>query len=217
MAPASPNPHVIKVCGVTSEDDALAAVEAGASAIGLNFYPRSSRCVNLNQASKISEALPKSVLRLGVFVNPALEELFRIAGETRLNVVQIHGVLPPDLSGLRVWRAIPVDTSFSTVNVEESAAFEAFLLDSPVETYGGSGRTFDWVRVRNVTARFVLAGGLDASNVEEAISVAKPWGVDACSRLESAPGRKDRKKMCDFVRAAERGFRALEEVADLVR
>jgi phosphoribosylanthranilate isomerase len=221
MTPPSHNPRLIKICGVTTQDDALAAAEAGASAIGLNFYRRSPRYVTPNLALKISEVLPSSVLRVGVFVNPAADELFRIAEESRLDVVQIHsasrhGAVPPGLSGLRVWRAVAVDASFSAGELE-AAGVEAFLLDTPAETHGGSGRTFDWSRARHLDARFILAGGLDASNVEEAISTVKPWGVDACSRIESAPGKKDLRKMRDFVQAAERGFLSLEKVAELVR
>lgn len=213
MTPSFHNRPLIKVCGITTEEDALAAAEAGVSAIGLNFYPRSPRYVSSNRALKISELLQASVLRVGVFVSPAADELVRVAEECCLDVVQIHGTAPVKLSGLRVWRAVAVDASFSPSKLEEPGV-EAFLLDAP---YGGSGQVFDWSRVRNVNARFVLAGGLDASNVEEAISVAKPWGVDACSKLESTPPRKDWKKMRDFVQAAERGFLSLENVAELVR
>ncbi len=216
MTPPSQNPRLIKVCGVTTEEDALAAAEAGATAIGLNFYLPSPRYVSLNQALKISEALPASILRVGVFVNPSADELFRVVEEGRLDVAQIHGTLPAGLLALRAWRAVAVDASFSAREME-AAAFEAFLLDAPAEAYGGSGQTFEWSRVRNVAARFVLAGGLDASNVEMAIAIAKPWGVDACSKLESAPGRKDSNKMREFVQAAERGFLSLENVAELVR
>jgi phosphoribosylanthranilate isomerase len=214
MTLSSHKPHPIKVCGITTEEEALAAAEAGATAIGLNFYPQSPRYVTVDRAAKISEALPKSVLRVGVFVNPSAAELLRVQSERRLDVVQIHGAVPANLPDLPVWRALSVDASFSP-GMLDAAAFEAFLLDAPTTEYGASGRTFNWSQVRDLSVRFVLAGGLDASNVEEAISVAKPWGVDACSRLESAPGRKDWRKMREFVQAAERGFLSLERVAEL--
>jgi phosphoribosylanthranilate isomerase len=216
MTPPFQKTRVIKICGIKTEEEALAAAEAGATAIGLNFYPRTPRYVTVERATKISEVLPHSILRVGVFVNPSTDELVRIAAESRLDIVQVHGAAPANLPELRVWRAVAVDASFSSGQLEAQGV-EAFLLDAPAEAYGGAGRTFDWSRAGDVAARFVLAGGLDASNVEEAIAIAKPWGVDACSRLESMPGRKDWNKMRDFVRAAERGFHALEKVAALVR
>ncbi|MFZ0593525.1 MAG: phosphoribosylanthranilate isomerase [Bryobacteraceae bacterium] len=216
MTPSSHNRRLIKVCGITTEEDGLAAAEMGVSAIGLNFYSRSPRYVSSNQALKIAEALPASVLRVGVFVNPSADELSRVAHEFRLDVIQIHGALPANLPRLRIWKAVGVDASLSSSDLE-APGVEAFLLDAPAESYGGSGRTFDWSLVSGVGVRFVLAGGLDASNVEEAISIAKPWGVDACSKVESAPARKDWRKMRDFVRAAERGFLSLENVAELLR
>jgi phosphoribosylanthranilate isomerase len=217
MAPSSHDRYVIKVCGVTTEADALAASEAGATAIGLNFYRRSPRYITPEAASKISVVLPPSVLRVGVFVSPVEEDVFRIAAEGHLDVVQIHGsFVAENLTGLRVWKAVAVDAAFASESLLQQNV-EAFLLDAPTAGYGGSGRTFEWSRIGAMTAPFLLAGGLDASNVSEAISRVKPWGVDACSRLESAPGKKDIKKLRDFVEAAERGFAALERIGELVR
>lgn len=217
MAQFSHSRYVIKVCGVTTEEDALAASEAGATAIGLNFYRRSPRYVTPDVASKISSVLPPSVLRVGIFVSPAKGEVDRIAAEAGLDVVQIHGDAPVEnMSGLRVWKAAAVDEAFSPEKLSLQKV-EAFLFDTPATGHGGSGRTFAWERVLGIEVPFLLAGGLDASNVAAAISKVKPWGVDACSRLESSPGRKDAKKVRDFVEAAERGFAALERVGELVR
>jgi phosphoribosylanthranilate isomerase len=208
--------YVIKVCGVTTEGDALAAADAGATAVGLNFWPRSPRYVGLQQAAKISRALPDSVLRVGVFVNPSAENLIRAVAESNLDVAQIHGSMPEQVTELRIWKAATVDSSFSSDALSLNRV-EAFLLDSPTPKYGGSGRTFEWNRVTNIRVPFLLAGGLDASNVQDAIAIVKPWGVDSCSKLESAPGKKDRQKIREFVETAERAFQALAEIDELVR
>jgi phosphoribosylanthranilate isomerase len=205
-------PFIIKVCGITNPDDGAMAVGAGATALGLNFYPRSPRYLTLEQARVISAATPPSVLRVGVFVNPTWEELAAAAAGVPLDVVQIHGTLTGTGSGLRLWRACSVDHRFNPDRLRSKDA-EAYLLDTPTTAFGGSGRTFDWSRLAPVTAGatepFLVAGGLDGSNVAEAISQLKPWGVDACSRLESRPGRKDAAKIREFVSAASAAFQVL--------
>jgi phosphoribosylanthranilate isomerase len=212
--PQSHHRYIIKVCGVTTEEDALAATEFGATAIGFNFYPRSPRHITLAQASQIGRNLPEYVWRVGVFVNPTAADLQRIAGEIPLDVVQIHGAFPSEqLGDLRVWRAVPVDSTFAPAVLTDEN-IEAYLLDAPTPLYGGSGTTFDWSRVKGMTAPFLLAGGLDPSNVGAAISLVRPWGVDACSALESEPGKKDHQKLRDFIEAAERAFEALDEIVE---
>jgi phosphoribosylanthranilate isomerase len=202
-------PFVTKVCGITTEEDAAVAVAAGANALGFNFYPGSPRFVSVDQAKAIAVSLPSSVLRVGVFVNETPRVLARIAAEVGLDIVQVHGVLSGTLPGLRVWRAVPVDASFSTVSVEAIVA-EALLLDTPNGNYGGSGQTFEWSLARSLRRRILIAGGLDAGNVAAAIQAARPWGVDACSRLESSPGRKDPEKVRHFVHAAKAAWQTFE-------
>lgn len=217
MTPPSHLRYVIKICGVTTEGDALAAADAGATAVGLNFWPRSPRYISLQQAAKIAKALPDSILRVGVFVNPSVEDLTRTMAESDLHVAQIHGSMPlGTATELRIWKAATVDTSFSSEALALEGV-EAFLLDSPTPKYGGSGQTFEWGRVTNIRVPFLLAGGLDASNVQNAIAIVKPWGVDSCSKLESTSGKKDRQKVREFVEAAQRAFQALAEVGELVR
>ncbi|MBI2688320.1 MAG: phosphoribosylanthranilate isomerase [Acidobacteria bacterium] len=194
---------VVKVCGITNAGDARAAVEAGAGALGFNFYPKSPRFVSVEAAAAITSELGSSVLKVGVFVNelPVLvTEIMRAAG---LDVAQLHGdELPGEApAGVRVWKAFRVHAEFGFAQLESFPA-EAFLLDTPTVMYGGSGHTFDWTRARGASRRIVLAGGLDESNVREAIAVAQPWGVDACSRLESSPGKKDHGRMARFIAAA---------------
>lgn len=188
---------IVKICGVTNSEDAAAALDAGASAIGFNFYARSPRYIAPERAAAI--ATP-GARRIGVFVNerPArVEEIARIAA---LDTVQLHGEATAHPRALTVWRTAQVTAGFSLPEVEGA---EALLLDGPAgELYGGAGRSFDWRLVHAADLRIVIAGGLDASNVAQAIAIARPWGVDACSRLESAPGKKDHMKMQAFIRAA---------------
>jgi phosphoribosylanthranilate isomerase len=120
--------------------------------------------------------------------------------------------MPGTASGLRLWKALAVDHRFSPNQMNHGTA-EAYLLDTPAASFGGSGRTFDWSRIMarsgGSSKRFVVAGGLDGANVEAAIAAIKPWGVDACSRLELRPGIKDAHKLREFVEAALRAFEAM--------
>jgi phosphoribosylanthranilate isomerase len=194
---------ILKICGITSQDDAAAAIDAGANAIGFNFYPKSPRYISPERAAAISTGA--DVRRVGVFVNESRELLEEMARTARLRVVQLHGdEMPADYpAGLDVWKALRVHSGFDLGLYDHSPA-EALVLDGPAgELYGGAGLSFDWRLVGVATRRIILAGGLDASNVAQAIALARPWGVDACSRLESAPGKKDHKKMTEFLQAAK--------------
>ena len=194
---------MVKICGITNREDALAASEGGAAALGFNFYPASPRYIPPEEAARISEVLPAGVWKVGVFVNASPDDIARIQRVVALDVAQLHGDEPPSPlpSGIRVWKAFRVDDSFGPSRMEPYHV-EAFLLDAPSEVYGGTGRTFDWLKARHIGGKIILAGGLDETNVQEAIRAARPWGVDACSRLEIAPGRKDRARMSRFLAAA---------------
>jgi phosphoribosylanthranilate isomerase len=164
-------------------------VEAGASALGFVFFPESPRCVRPEQAAEAGAGL--AVWKVGVFVDetPAtIEAVMRAAG---LDIAQIYGGAAP--AGLRVWRA------FRGTGIQTASGCEAVLLDGP-----RSGVPFDWSVARGAAERVIIAGGLDASNVGEAIRAAQPWGVDASSRLESAPGVKDHDKVRQFIAAAKK-------------
>lgn len=193
-----PNPSfIVKICGITNEEDARLAIEAGANALGFNFYPKSPRYLTPQRARQISAAVPGAYLRVGVFVNPSENELTEISRGVPLDVVQLHGDGCPDsLPQFRVWRSIAPGAS------AHSPDTEAYLLDTPSPEFGGSGQTFDWTLAAGHSSRVLLAGGLDAANVAEAIRTVQPWGVDACSRLESSAGKKNAQKVRDFVAAA---------------
>jgi phosphoribosylanthranilate isomerase len=191
---------IVKICGITNGDDALAAVENGAAALGFNFYAGSPRYIAPEAARRIAGALPARVWKAGVFVNEPPERVLAIAAEAALDIVQLHGGGAP--RGIRVWKGVRVAAEFDPATLDPLGA-EAYLLDTPSDNkYGGTGRTFDWRRARGARAKIVVAGGLDETNVRRAIEEAQPWGVDACSRLELAPGLKDRAKMARFLKAA---------------
>jgi phosphoribosylanthranilate isomerase len=197
---------IVKICGITNQADASAAVEGGATAIGFNFYPRSPRYIAPEDAAQIT--CGPGIRRVGVFVNQTrarVEEISRIAS---LDVAQLHGDETPDQypSLIAVWKAARVGPSFD-FSPFEHLPVEALLLDGPAgQLYGGAGQTFDWRTVTTALSRIVLAGGLDASNVAGAVALAKPWGVDACSRIESSPGKKDHGKMIEFLQAARKAL-----------
>jgi phosphoribosylanthranilate isomerase len=193
---------LVKVCGITSVEDEQMCVATGADALGYNFFPRSPRYVTPEAAATIHTT---KALRVGVFVNEPAEFVAEVARVAHLDVVQLHGAEVAILPGVRVWRAMNAGPDFDPAEVEGVGdEVEAFVLDSPAPgSYGGTGKPFDWSRIPSLTKRIVLAGGLDGSNVAEAIRIASPWGVDACSRLESTPGRKDPAKVAAFVAAAK--------------
>ena len=178
---------MVKVCGITRRQDAEAAVAAGATAIGFVFVPTSPRYVSPETAAELGRGL--DIWKVGVFDQAPefVEAAMRVA---HLDIAQVYGKLP-DVP--RIWRAIRVGPTSRPANDN----VEAVLLDGPA-----NGITFDWKQARGVAQKLILAGGLNASNVAEAIRIAQPWGVDASSGLESAPGIKDPEKVRQFVKAA---------------
>jgi phosphoribosylanthranilate isomerase len=189
---------MVKICGITNREDALAAVDAGASAIGFNFYRESPRYISHTGAAMTAEKIPANVWKVGVFVNESPEAIAKTVIEAGLDVAQLHG--SSDARGVRIWRAMsPLDP----VALALFGDVEAVLIDSPADTVsGGSGKTWDWSQAPDLEQKVIIAGGLDADNVRTAIEQAQPWGVDACSRLEKSPGLKDHQKMRRFLIAA---------------
>ena len=191
---------IVKVCGITCEQDARVAVAAGANALGFNFWPGSPRYLTPAIARGFVPQL-QGALKVGVFVDSSAQEIGELARLLHLDVVQLHGSAEPPRD-VHYWRAYSVKPGFDEGSLRDVAA-EAYLLDAPAGTlHGGTGQTFDWTLIRRSSRKIVVAGGLDASNVALAISTARPWGVDACSRLEASPGRKDQAKVAAFVAAA---------------
>lgn len=185
---------MVKVCGITRRQDAEAAVSAGASAIGFIFYSRSPRYISPETAAELGRGL--DAWKVGVFVDEPTASIETIMRTAQLDIAQVYGGELPNVP--RVWRALRVgQTSRSARDLQIPQAVEAILLDGPA-----NGVTFDWSQARGFSPKLILAGGLNASNVAEAIRIAQPWGVDASSGLESAPGIKDPEKVRRFVKAA---------------
>jgi phosphoribosylanthranilate isomerase len=197
---------LVKICGITSCADALAAVAAGADALGFNFYRPSPRYISPETAREITNQLPTSVLKVGVFVNEELESVVRIVTEVGLSGVQLHGDESPEyceaLAGNYIIKVFRAGDDFDI----EAYTVEAIMLDTKDDMLrGGTGRIFDWSlahRPESSKPRLFLAGGLSPENVAEAITTVRPYAVDACSSLEISPGRKDHARMRAFVAAA---------------
>jgi phosphoribosylanthranilate isomerase len=180
---------MVKVCGITRREDAEAAVAADASAIGFIFYPKSPRYVTPETAAELGKGL--DVWKVGVFVDESPASIEATMLTAHLDIAQIYGGDLPNVP--RVWRAYRVEPASRSANEN----IEAILFDGPA-----NGISFDWNQACGVSGKLILAGGLNASNVAEAIRIARPWGVDASSGLESAPGIKDHEKVRQFVKAA---------------
>jgi phosphoribosylanthranilate isomerase len=199
----------IKVCGLTRVDEAVACAQAGAAAIGLVFYPPSPRYVSGHSAREISGNLPKQVWKIGVFVNESFLEIMKKAEFCRLSCVQLHGNEPPEMVEALESAGINVIKSFfaeKRPSLAETALYRAsaYLIESgggPVP--GGSGLAWKWGEAREAAGELpsILAGGLSAENVGEAIYTFGPDAVDVSSGVESGAGRKDIGKVRAFVKA----------------
>ena len=201
----------IKICGIKTVGDALAAIDLGADLIGFNFYPKSPRCIEKQACAEITAVLKKDfphIKRVGVFVNSSVKEIKDILDTCSLDLAQLHGdetvEMLNKLDGLafKAFRGIP-----ESVDGYLSNDSPAFLLDASVKgVYGGSGVITDWGGAADLAKQFplLLAGGLNPENVEEAVRQVRPWGVDVASGVESTPGKKDAAKMSAFVKAVRR-------------
>ena len=202
----------IKICGITNPEDALAAIEFGADALGFNFYQKSPRYISPAAASEIISQLPGGVMNVGVFVNSSLAEVDQIYTQSSVVYVQLHGDETPafverlaDLTGAISIKAIRVSEDFDPHTALDYDV-EYYLLDAASPTaYGGTGETFNWdaaLRLKPFGAKFFLAGGLTPENVAEAVRQVQPFGVDVCSGVELSKGKKDHKKLAEFIRNA---------------
>lgn len=205
----------VKVCGITGLEDARAAAESGADAVGLLFAP-SPRRVSVERAREISAALPAGVVKVGVFVDPAAGEVLRTAREAGLDYAQLHGDESPETvaeirgGGVGVVKALRVRDEGSLARMEDYAA-DLYLLDSwSAGARGGTGKRFDWSLAGEVRHcdNILISGGLTPDNVGEALGFFEPYGVDASSSLERAPGDKDEELVRRFVGAAKSAERS---------
>lgn len=196
----------VKICGVTSEEDALLAVAMGADAVGFVFAP-SSRQIAPQKAADIVKRLPVDITTVGVFRDEAAQRVVDIIHQTGLRAAQLHGLETPDESR---WIRKRVSTTIKAFPAGDPRLAHAddwgadvIMIDSAVP---GSGQVFDWRLAEGAPSnrRIIVAGGLIADNVGEAVRRIRPWGVDVSSGVEAAPGRKDARKLKAFVDAARR-------------
>ena len=198
----------VKICGITNLADALAAVETGADALGLNFYEKSPRHISLKIAEEIANQLPPFIMRAGVFVNADEDLITRAIGECGLSLLQFHGDEPPEFCtqfGLMSMKAFRIRDEESLKEIPNYPT-DAYLLDaySP-EARGGTGEKFNWdlaIEAQKFGKPIFLAGGLTPENVADAVRKVKPFGVDVSSGVESSPGQKDHAKIRAFIAAA---------------
>lgn len=202
----------VKICGITRLPDALAAAEAGADALGFNFWPGSSRYIAPSRARRIVEQLPPLVTPVAVFVNEPTAGVKRKAKRAGITTVQLHGEESPKQAealvraGLTVIKALSVGEGFRVARLRAYKNVAGFLLDTQVKGLrGGTGKTFDWskARVARRIGKIFLAGGLTPANVARAIRAARPYAVDVSSGVERRPGIKDAKKVREFIRRAQ--------------
>jgi phosphoribosylanthranilate isomerase len=197
----------VKICGVTNVADALAAAEAGADMIGLNFYEGSPRHITLATALEIHRALPPFVVRVGVFVNPPEDLVMRALGDCGLSLLQFHGDETSEFCtqfGAMSLKAFRIQDASSLAALENFQA-DAFLLDAHSKSgLGGTGETFNWdlaVEAQKFGKPIFLAGGLTPENVADAVRQVQPFAVDVSSGVESAPGKKNIAKVRTFIAA----------------
>ena len=199
----------VKVCGICTADDADAAVSAGADAIGMVFYPKSPRHVSISAAREIASSISPFVTTVGLFVNSSSEAINDVLSEVQLGLLQFHGNEDevfcksfnlPYIKALRV----KAETDLYK-QCEQYASARGILLDSYKKgTPGGTGEIFDWdVIPGDLSLPVILAGGLNANNVAQAISTVNPWAVDVSSGVEESPGKKDQQKILQFFNAVE--------------
>jgi phosphoribosylanthranilate isomerase len=214
----------IKICGITNIDDAQAAADAGADAIGLNFFKKSSRFVAPEVGRQIADALPESVTKVGVFVDHLPDEISRIADHVGLNCIQLHGSESPDIMKqlrtaipiVRAWQSSSEELESLVVHLAHCRLTgrtpDALLLDSAGNgRFGGTGQLAHWdvIAAHRLTfgeTPLILAGGLTPENVAAAIAAVKPAGVDVASGVELRPGIKSHERMQRFIATARQAF-----------
>jgi phosphoribosylanthranilate isomerase len=196
----------VKICGITRPQDADLAVGLGANALGFVFWPDSPRYVAPETAKAITANVPATIAKVGVFVNERSEEIARVMDEVGLDVAQLHGHETPEFCrslNRRIFKAVGM-TDHGTINVADFDPDVVLLVDAhDPERRGGTGRTVNWDSAREIAATrpTILAGGLNAANIQLAVRSVRPFGVDVASGVESSPGVKDAGRLRSFFEA----------------
>jgi phosphoribosylanthranilate isomerase len=209
----------IKICGITRYEDAKTAEGLGVDALGFVFYKRSPRYIPPEEAAEIIRQLPPFGSRVGVFVDEEIDRVVAIARATNIDTIQLHGTESPRYCGkmpLPVIKAFSIEPS-TDISLLGQYRVAGFLLDTwAAGMRGGTGRTFDWSIARSACIKYdrvILAGGLNPTNIEEALEAVQPYGIDISSGVEIKPGIKNPRKMRDavqVVRTWERGEKGSE-------
>ncbi len=203
----------VKICGVTNEPDALAAIESGADALGFNLVSESKRYIDINTAGDWIDKLPKKTCKVAVMVNPSWDEAFRISRLSFIDALQLHGNESPEFcrhlaeAGIRFAKALPVAGSKSLLDVPGFSTDTVILDSASGREFGGTGKLFPWKLARQFVKKHpdlnvILAGGLNAENVAAAVREVRPGGVDVTTGVEVSPGRKDHRLIKAFIQAA---------------
>lgn len=203
----------VKICGITNEPDALAAIEAGADGLGFNIVPRSKRHIDIDAAAVWIQNLPKDIWKVAVTADPNWEDACRVGQSPFIDALQLHGTESPEFcrrlaeAGIRFAKAVPVTGSKSLAGLPDYFTDTMILDSSSGGTFGGTGKPFPWkfapefVR-HHPKIKVILAGGLNPQNVAEAVRVVRPRGVDVTTGVEKTPGQKDADLVKAFMAAA---------------
>ena len=200
----------VKICGITNIEDALTSTEAGCDALGFIFYKKSPRYISPQEAKAVIRALPKNVIKIGVFVNAREDYIRRIAKYCGLNMLQFHGDESSEFcakfKGYKIIKAFRIKSKEDTKDIFRYRVF-AYLFDTKLRSkFGGTGLRFNWSLVRHIDGLrrpVFLSGGLSAQNVLKAIETLHPDWVDVSSSVELKPGKKDRKKVNRFIQTVK--------------
>jgi len=201
----------VKICGITNLEDALNSVKAGCNALGFVFYRKSPRYITPEKASRIIKHIPAHILKIGVFVDTKEKTIKRIAKLCNLDMLQFHGNESPQLckkfKGYKIIKAFRVKDKIELKNLLNYKTF-AYLFDTFVKSkIGGTGKKFNWTlgrHLKGLRKPIFLSGGLNAKNIREAVKQVQPDWIDVSSSIETKPGKKDHKKVKEFVAAVKK-------------
>ncbi len=200
----------VKICGITNFEDAKLAADLGADLLGFNFYEKSKRYIEPNDAKAIIKSLDAALEIVGIFVDEEIETILQIGDLCGLNAVQLHGNETPEFvaelerrTDAKIIKVFRIGPNFDTENIKLFPAFDVLLDSAHGVELGGTGHTFDWEiasQINESVERLYLAGGLTPENVADAINQVRPYAVDVCSKIESVPGKKDPIKLERFIK-----------------
>ena len=201
---------LIKICGITNKNDAKNAIELGANAIGFIFYEKSPRHISPEQAEEIAFFCPPFVQLVGVFVNQSQSFILKTKKKCCLDIIQLHGNEDEKFCkelNQKIIKAIHIKSLEDTHKISHYQGYvNGILLDTKTKKWGGSGQTFDWgiaKQAKQYSIPIILSGGINESNIKQAILIVQPHAIDACSSIESKPGTKNYNKMATLIKYAK--------------